>query len=125
MKMRIGALELELTVDELETLIASGAIDQLLGPTRIAKEDPKEPNKTVNGNEDLWKRLEEMGPIRKWPKGVEFPKGPRWPDSVTVLYGCSIPNDDLYFKNQPTCKFETDATGSASVSVDQEEKPEN
>ena len=118
--MRIGALELELTVDELETLIASGAIDHLLGDTEIKMEDPKEPNKTVNGNDYLWRELEKLGPIRKWPKGVEFPKGPTWPDSVTVLYGCSIPNEDLYFKNQPTCKFETDSTGSASANADPE-----
>lgn len=119
MKMRIGALEMELTVDEFETLIDSGAIDQLLGPTRIAKEDQKETQKTVNGNEKLWKTLEEMGRIHKWPKGVEFPKDKPWSDGVTVLYGCQIPNDDLYFKNQPTCKLEP--YDGALDSVDQEE----
>jgi len=79
MKMRIGAIELELTVDEFETLIASGAIETLLGPSKIEKTEKKE-----NGivNDDLWKMLLEQGKIQKYPYV-----------QPVVAYGCFAPQD--------------------------------
>lgn len=85
MKMRIGAIELELTVDEFETLIASGAIETILGPSKIEKKDKTEKSENGIGNEDLWKILLEQG--KKLPN---YP----YPQPV-VAYGCYAPQETM------------------------------
>lgn len=85
MKMRIGAIELELTVDEFETLIASGAIETLLGPSKIGKIWKTEKSENGMGIDDMWKMLLEQGKkIQKYPYV-----------QPVVAYGCFAPPETM------------------------------
>lgn len=86
MKVKIGAIELELTVDEFETLIASGAIEELLGPSKIAKKKEDDGDSAKIGNKDLWDHLLNV------PKEKKKDYDPMNPlkNGFVALYGCQV-----------------------------------